>query len=524
MQQQTELLENKYHLEKYNQQLENWNSFQTKLIGVVSHDIRGPLQRFAALLKVVDDSSAAFVVEKMKESAEGLNVLATDLLTWVSTLSSQDDNVYESVSFESSWNKVLQECNDLVKEKQIKFNIKRPDIEPSVRFVIPLIQASWRNIVANAIRYSEVNSVIEIEWGILKGESIGIRVTDYGKGFDADEVNSVISGRGLQGAKSASLKEGAGLGLSICYDMLSRLGGKIEAASLPGSGATFFIWLPLNASVNTSEEEQQISEVKIVEAVSTFNQELLKDKTILLVEDDDAVRWALIQYLTEYVNVYELRSGKEALVWLETNVPDMAVLDINLDEVSGIDLCKKIKSHANTSHIPCMLVSGNPSPDIRKDAIASGADVFLAKPVLGEEILLHLSSYFENQEKKRKHFFLDQLPVESLTDNPINKAFLEKVIQVIESNLSSTELSVDFIAKSIGLSKSTLYRTLKSLTGLSANNFIRNIRMRKSLALLKEGKMNISEIATETGFNSPSYFTSSFKKHFGFNPTELKNK
>jgi len=310
------------------------------------------------------------------------------------------------------------------------------------------------------------------------------------------------------------------LGMAICYDMVKRTGGWIEAASLPQSGATFYIFFP---RVNEIEKVKQ-EEIPHKELFSTEKTNILKDKKILLVDDEDSARWPIVRVFSEYTEVYEVRSAEEALKWIKVNTPDMALLDIRMPGISGIELCKKIKNSADTAHVPCIIVSGEESVDIRTEAFKAGADVFLIKPVHPEELLLQICSYFDNHAKKLKRFFNEDDSVDQLTENPLNKEFLQKLIKMLEDNLTSENLNVDFIATEMGLSRSSLYRKLRSLTGETVNDFIRNIRMRKGLLLLKEGKLNISEVAYETGFKSLSYFTTSFKKHFGYNPTELKSK
>lgn len=226
--------------------------------------------------------------------------------------------------------------------------------------------------------------------------------------------------------------------------------------------------------------------------------------------------------MDEFVEIYEARSAEDALEWLQDNTPDMAVLDIMMEGMSGLELCKRIKQSKTTAHVPCMIISGETRPSIRTEVFNAGADAFLSKPFTAEEIIIQVNTFFENQDKQLKRFFTENIPVDELTNNEINKDFLKRLVEVIEKNLASPDLSVDYLATEIGMSKSTLYRNLKSITGQSANIFIKNIRMRRSLILLKEGKLNISEIATKVGFNSASYFTTTFKKHFGFSPNELK--
>jgi ligand-binding sensor domain-containing protein/signal transduction histidine kinase/DNA-binding response OmpR family regulator len=515
--QQKDLLNKKYELEKNNEQLAEWNEFQKRLIGVLGHDLRGPLNHFSLLLKYFDKDSSEFVMEKLKSSADSITELAANLLSWVSFQSSNQELQFVNFTYKEIIEKTLKELEPQYVDKKISFSIKNENC--LAKGIVPLAHTALRNIISNAIKFSPQGGVIEIEGGIEKEEHTGIRITDYGKGFDAATVNKLIMGEAFRGMKESTL-ESAGLGMAICYDMVKRTGGWIEAASLPQSGATFYIFFP---RVNEIEKVKQ-EEIPHKELFSTEKTNILKDKKILLVDDEDSARWPIVRVFSEYTEVYEVRSAEEALKWIKVNTPDMALLDIRMPGISGIELCKKIKNSADTAHVPCIIVSGEESVDIRTEAFKAGADVFLIKPVHPEELLLQICSYFDNHAKKLKRFFNEDDSVDQLTENPLNKEFLQKLIKMLEDNLTSENLNVDFIATEMGLSRSSLYRKLRSLTGETVNDFIRNIRMRKGLLLLKEGKLNISEVAYETGFKSLSYFTTSFKKHFGYNPTELKSK
>lgn len=520
LEQQKELLERKYELEKNNNQLAEWNEFQNKLIGILGHDIRGPLQQFSLLLKYKDEESSEWVNAKLKETADGLSLLATDLLGWINLQSKKGEVELSEFGWDVIINKAQKQLETSKTDKQIVFAIKN-DEKNLVKGVPPIVLSCMRNILSNAIRFSKTGGLIEIETGARKGEYSCLRITDYGDGFDAAQVNKLIQGEAFKGMRDSSLKEGAGLGMAICYDMLKRSGGWMEAVSLPSSGATFFVYLPVASDKVVLQNEPEKKE-SLVSDLLKIKLDILKGRTILLVDDDDDLRWNIARLLNGYAEIQEVRSVEEALSWLKYNTPDMALLDIRLQGASGLDLCYKLKNTKETAHVPCTIISGEVGDEIRKRAFEVGADGFISKPFQSEELLIHIANYFENQHKKLKRFFQENSSVNQLTENPLNQEFLVLLVQNVEDNLMMDKLSVDYLSKACGLSRSSLYRKLKSLTGQSVNDFIISIRMRKALTLLKEKDLTIADVAVKTGFNSPSYFTTSFKKHFGYNPTDLK--
>lgn len=241
--QQGELLDKKAELEKSNEQLTEWSQFQNKLIGIIGHDIRGPLQNFSLLLQLQDEHSAEWVKEKLKLTADSLSLLATDLLSWVSLQSQRGEVAYEDFRWVDIIEKAKHQLASAWGAKNLRFVVNDHQKHP-LKGVPPMVLACLRNIMSNSIRFSPDGSTIEIETGIEKDGFAGMRITDFGPGFDADNVNELIQGAAFTGMKDSNLKESAGLGLAICYDMIKRTGGYAEAASLPNSGASFFIFLP----------------------------------------------------------------------------------------------------------------------------------------------------------------------------------------------------------------------------------------------------------------------------------------
>ncbi len=239
-----ELLDKKNELEASNAQLQEWSQFQNKLIGILGHDIRGPLQNFSLLLQLQDEKSEAWVKTKLKETADSLSILATDLLSWVSLQSQKGEVAYSEFNWAEVLEKAQAQLAPAIKSKKLTFVLKDNETH-QVKGVPPMVLACLRNILSNSIRFSPEGATIELETGIRKDGYAGLRITDHGQGFDAEKVNRLIQGEAFTGVKDSNLKESAGLGLAICYDMVKRTGGWAEAASLPGSGATFFIYLPV---------------------------------------------------------------------------------------------------------------------------------------------------------------------------------------------------------------------------------------------------------------------------------------
>lgn len=246
--QQKKLLEKKQILEINVEKLAASNELQKRLISIIGHDIRGPLNQFSLLFKYMNSESSEWALGKMKEMSTSISLLATNLLDWATLNEDKDALQTTSFSWKTIVDKSLKELDVAYTSKHIQMHTQVSD-EEIVFGVPPLALAAIRNVLSNSIRFSPTHGKIEIvsDNNSKHGYS-SLRITDYGEGFDVIEVNKMIAGAALKGMKQTSLIGGAGLGLAICNDMLQKTGGWIEAAHLPNTGATFYIYLPFKNS------------------------------------------------------------------------------------------------------------------------------------------------------------------------------------------------------------------------------------------------------------------------------------
>jgi YesN/AraC family two-component response regulator len=189
--------------------------------------------------------------------------------------------------------------------------------------------------------------------------------------------------------------------------------------------------------------------------------------------------------------------------------------------MDGVTLCKKIKKNIKTCHIPIILLTAKSSVEDQLEGIGMGADDYITKPFMMNLLEAKISNIIK-MRKRLKEFYSQSLDVqpEKIAFNSMDEELLKKAVDVIESNLTEPDLSVDYFAREMGMSRSNLHLKLKAVTGESATDFIKKIRFRKATRLIEENKYSIAEISYMVGFNSPSYFSTSFKKYFGYLPTE----
>lgn len=214
-----------------------------------------------------------------------------------------------------------------------------------------------------------------------------------------------------------------------------------------------------------------------------------------------------------------------ALDQVEHNEIDIVVSDVMMPEMDGLELCRKLKTDINTSHIPVLLLTAKNSVEDRIDCYDAGADGYISKPFDMKLLKARIKNFLANKEKKQNEFKSNvEINVSTLSYPSLDEKFLNEAVAVIEKYLDITEFDTNLFAEQLNLSKSSLYRKIKSMTGLSTNEFIRNIRLKHACRMLKDKSITISEVAYSVGFTDPRYFATCFKTAFDMTPTEYQKR
>lgn len=246
------------------------------------------------------------------------------------------------------------------------------------------------------------------------------------------------------------------------------------------------------------------------------------DITVAIVEDDVDVREYLRHELSEKYNVVTFSNGNEALENIIADAPDIVISDVMMPGLDGLSLCRKMKQNPNINHIPVILLSAKVENEDRMTGLQAGADSYMSKPVSMEVLMSTISGMIANRKLLRAKFSGAQDQEDSvrkITMKSQDEVLLNRIMAVINDNLSSPDLSVERLAEEVGLSRVHLHRKLKELTNMPARDFIKNLRLKQAARLLREQKLSVAEVAYATGFSNPSHFTVAFKEMFGMPPT-----
>jgi YesN/AraC family two-component response regulator len=317
---------------------------------------------------------------------------------------------------------------------------------------------------------------------------------------------------------------GTGVGLSLCKELMEVHRGKIDVLSDLGAGSDFKLHFPVTqeafdpAWVRTSS--QRVNE-SIGQEVDFIQQE----KQILLIVEDHAEMRAFIREIFErFFQVIEADRGETGLEMALMYLPDVVITDWMMPGMSGVTLCKEIRTNSKTSHIPVVILTSKSSQESQIEGMQSGADDFISKPFHADILELRVNKLLEAKERLRKNW-QNSVINQDLQMTPVfEDEFLHKATQVVIDNLDEADFDVEHLEQAMDMSKMQLYRKLKMLTSLAGNEFIRSIRLQQARILLEKGSLNVSAVAYQVGFNDPAYFTRAFKKQYGLAPKTFISK
>ena len=403
------------------------------------------------------------------------------------------------------------------------------------------------NLLSNAFKFTPEDGTIQIklrkEKPIVKSlweEELIIEVTDNGKGISSKHINHIFD-RFYQVEKTDNFK-GTGLGLALSKEFVELHHGSIRVESVEGERTTFTVRLPLgDAHLNQDEKISEEGQKPVMHDQLIYNKIYLnadaalpdKGKTsdsqerpvVLLVEDDKEVRSYVKECLRETYEILEAPNGKVALKMIEEEEPDLIVSDIMMPEMDGLELTHQLKNDLKTCHIPVILLSAKSSLEQRLEGLEEGADSYIPKPFSKEHLQIRIRKLLELRKKIHDRYKSQYVVEEEPTDiSRLDKKFLDKVSKIVEDNLQKDEFTVEELSDLVGLSRVQIYRKIKKLTGMSVSEYVRMVKLKASIELIKTSGKSMSEIAYEVGFSSPSYFAQCFKKQFGISPSDYAKK
>ncbi len=322
-------------------------------------------------------------------------------------------------------------------------------------------------------------------------------------------------------------KEGSGIGLALVKSLVENHSGKINVFSEPDN-TIFTVTIPyLKSSPSSSSLTDDLldEDIILLEEIDYQEQEDKKEfvNTLLIVEDNLEMLNFLKNNFARLYNVLTAKNGNEALARLEENtIIDVIITDILMPEMDGVELCKAIRSMTMFCHIPIILLTAQTDIRSKTEGLDYGADVFIEKPFSLEFLKAQVASIIKNRNQLKEVFTTSPfIPPQSIAHNTYDIEFLTNINKIIMSNLSESGNLIETLANEMAISRSSLHKKIKSISGMTPNDYIQLIRLKRAAELLSGNEYQISEIAYLVGFNSPSYFSKCFYNQFGMLPRDF---
>lgn len=425
-------------------------------------------------------------------------------------------------------------------EKNINFFYKVHPPNEKIVIDVQKVERILFNLLSNSFKNTPPHGNISIEANIINTENkkwIKIDVVDTGKGIPAEDLNNVFERFYQLGNKTDNIS-GGGIGLAFCKSLVELFKGEITVKSEPNVETKFSVLIPSkpdeeysSTEIDTSHKSYIKDWVPLPSEYKTRFADQAKvgtklKHTLLIVEDEEDLQIFLSSALANHYKLLMAKNGFEALEKMKIQEPDLVISDIMMPKMDGFALCEKIKSNPTTCHIPVLLLTALGDNENLIKGLEFGADEYISKPFSLKHLTLRIERLIQNNLKLKEHFSKNSsIPKGDIQISTRDKAFLEHVIQVIENNISDSSFGVEELSAKMGLSNSHFYRRLKQLTGQVPNVYLRNFRLQRAADLLKSNEgYNVTEVMYQIGIESPSYFSTSFKKTHGVSPSAfLKN-
>ncbi|ATL47775.1 hypothetical protein COR50_11700 [Chitinophaga caeni] len=538
--QQQQISNQNIELEQAVSLLEKSNASKDYFFSILAHDLKNPvaaLRELSSFMKSqlgkVDMQTLRDYVENMYSASSKVFDLLVNLLSWSMSQSRQIQFVPVACNLDQLIHESVELLLQQAQEKNIQFKLKLED-QLWITADYQMMAVVIRNLLSNSIKFSQHNSTVTITSQQRDQGKVLLIIEDEGVGMHQKQLDSLfdINKSDLQSGTAG--EKGTGLGLVIVHDFLEANHASIKVSSQVGKGSVFEILLPVAHEI-PGQATNETGEINNMLSSNSWQQlpaekfVKLKGKKILIVEDSKEMRDYLRWLLADIFEIFEATDGAEAYQMAIHEMPSIIITDLLMPNTDGLTFCKQLKAQKATSHIPVIILTSQSDATIQANSYEAGAEAFLVKPVQQEILTQLLLNILQKQDSLykgiREQIFQDQehsLAGKELLSE-VDQQFLDELIRYIESQVSNPELDAKQVCKAMFISRTLLYNKVKSLTGQTVHEFIKAIRLRKSVQLLLDGNMSISQIALEVGFNSHSYFDKCFIKQFGMGPKEFVN-
>lgn len=533
----------------------------------ISHELRTPLTLITSPVGEVLEHesltpSARKLLTVVHNNTERMLRLVNQILDFRKIENKKMKLLLEKTDIVELLQKVMDNFRLIAEEKNINFRLQTDKESIHCWIDQDKVEKIIFNLLSNAFKYTPANKSITVYAHTTK-DKVVISVADEGIGIDPKKQQTLFQ-RFETLVNNNILQPSSGIGLSLVKELIELHQGNIQVNTETGIGSEFIVTLPLDQKVYEGKEN---TEFILSDIPSTHNQKDSKHKAIfpipekknilqeniaycdvddktdeefisvLIIEDNTELRSFLNDILSGTYKVIEATNGQEGLEQALQYIPDFIISDVMMPVMDGLDMVKAIKEQRDICHIPIILLSAKSSLDDRISGLEHGIDDYITKPFSSTYLKIRIK-YLLQQRKQLQELYLKQwsktlkktpVPIADIEPTPpqitsFDEEFMKRVMEIMNNQMDNSDFIIDEFAKKLGMGRTVFYQKLKSLTGLSPIDFVREMRIKRAKQLAESGEYNVSTIAYMTGFNDPKYFSKCFKKRYGVSPSEFQNK
>ena len=529
---------------KEKEQIEWLNQSKLRFFTNISHEFRTPLTLIISQIELLLQSTSIqnSLYSRMlsiHKNAHRMGKLINELLDFrkqeqgflLIKVSNQD-----IIKF---LNEIVLTFNEYADHRRITLSFHHDEPNISLWFDINQMEKVFYNLLSNAFKFTpdggEISILVHVQNNMVK-----IIVSDSGPGIDEKDREKIFDRfyQAENGYSNNTTSAGTGIGLALAKGIVDLHHGDIFTENKHEGGSNFIVLLPLSDDFYTADQKTTVNQLanNAETAYSTHDekfvneiiesQRLISDKrySILLVEDSPDLLDLLVQIFSSIYEVRTAINGKDALEKAKLNQPDIIVSDVMMPEMSGIEMCSKIKLNLETCHIPVVLLTARTAIEYTIEGYRTGADDYLTKPFDTRLLIARCNNLVNNRKQLQAKFSKQaDVDVNIVATNSLDQKFLTRAVQIVEKTLDNSDFDVNVFASEMMMGRTAFFQKLKGITGQTPNEFIISIRLKKSLKLLsEEQELSITDIVYQLGFSSPSYFTKCFREVFGVTPAKYR--
>jgi len=518
-------------------QLRELDEMRSRFFTNVTHDFRTPL---TLILSPMPDLIQELAGTRYVKRLESISRNARQLLSLINQLldfAKLDANVLKVQEAQGDISQFVEQTVGLFQEEATQKSILL-SVSSSVRdnywFDEEKFGRIIANLVGNALKFTPKGGQITVS--LHDSTDLELRVSDTGVGIAADKLPLVFDRFFQQSADElnspSNTQMGTGIGLALVKELVHLQQGHIEVESTLGQGTTFRVTLPYRRADQasfTTKVPEPLTELALADLPMRHEGDS-EPPHLLLVEDNTELADFVVDSLPASYRVSRAVNGAEGLEKALADLPDLIISDVMMPVMDGYTLCQKLKEDQQTNHIPVIMLTAKATFESRMEGLTRGADDYLTKPFHVQELTLRVHNLLERQRRFRERMRqelarpvsakLDQ-PTETLATEPVLlDPFLEKLYAIVEEKLDDSSLSVEQLAEQLNVSRSSMHRKVKALTGLATGDLVRIYRLKRATQFLQQG-YNSSETAYCVGFDSPQYFAKCFREQYQMTPSEF---